>query len=49
MQYINLVEKTIDYILVALQDKNSQIRYLAAKGLAQISSKLPENLSDELI
>ena len=49
LQYIHLIEKSIDFLLEGLQDENSKIRYLSSKGLSSISKKLPENLSDEIL
>lgn len=48
-EYITAVEKAIDFAFEGLQNSDSNIRYLAAKGLATIAKKLPESLSDELL
>ena len=48
-EYIEVVEKAVDFIFEGLADVNSNIRYLAAKGLALMARKLSENLSDELL
>lgn len=49
LQYISIVEKTVDLLFEAMQDKNSEVRYQASKSLAVIALKLPSNLSDELL
>ena len=49
LEYIALVEKSVDFLLEGIEDEDSNIRYLAAKGLAQLGVKLPENLSDEIL
>lgn len=49
LEYLSLIEYVMDIVMEALGNADSSIRYLTAKNLANISYKLPEKLSDELL
>jgi len=44
-----VIEECIGYILESLGDKNTVVRWSAAKGLGRIVERLPKYLGDEVI
>ena len=43
------VEEVIESLLVALRDKDTVVRWSAAKGLGRITARLPAELGDEVV
>uniref|UniRef100_A0A915JAT2 Tubulin-folding cofactor D ARM repeats domain-containing protein n=1 Tax=Romanomermis culicivorax TaxID=13658 RepID=A0A915JAT2_ROMCU len=43
------VEKIVDYLSKALDDKDTIVRWSAAKGVGRITAKLPKNLADNVV
>uniref|UniRef100_A0A3Q3IL70 Tubulin-specific chaperone D n=1 Tax=Monopterus albus TaxID=43700 RepID=A0A3Q3IL70_MONAL len=43
------VEMVIEYLLVGLKDKETIVRWSAAKGIGRVTGRLPKELADEVV
>lgn len=43
------VETVIEYLLVGLKDKETIVRWSAAKGIGRVTGRLPKELADEVV
>ncbi|KAA6421473.1 MAG: tubulin-specific chaperone D-like, partial [Trebouxia sp. A1-2] len=43
------IEQVIEVLLTSLQDKDTVVRWSAAKGLGRITSRLPQELGDDVV
>ena len=43
------IEEVIEELLVGLKDKDTVVRWSAAKGIGRVTGRLPQELADEVL
>ena len=43
------MEEVIEELLVGLKDKDTVVRWSAAKGIGRVTGRLPQDLADEVL
>ena len=43
------IEEVIEELLVGLKDKDTVVRWSAAKGVGRVTGRLPQDLADEVL
>ena len=45
----DIIEAIIEDLLVGLRDKDTVVRWSAAKGIGRVTGRLPKELADEVV